>query len=67
MFRLFALVTLLAAGTAVSAGEIGYVEDFALAIRENRPPATGLEQALTMMQITDAIYQSAHSGQAVDV
>ena len=31
MFRLFALVTLLAAGTAVSAGEIGYVEDFALA------------------------------------
>lgn len=43
------------------------IEDFALAIRENRPPATGMEQALTMMQITDAIYQSAHSGQAVDV
>jgi|GEM_PF-2473304 hypothetical protein len=31
MFRIFALVTLLAAGTAVSAGEIGYAEDFALA------------------------------------
>jgi hypothetical protein len=31
MSRLIVLVTLLAAGTAVSAGEIGYVEDFALA------------------------------------
>jgi len=43
------------------------IEDFALAIREGRPPATGLEQALIMMQITDAVYASAFSGKAVEV
>jgi predicted dehydrogenase len=43
------------------------IEDFALAIREHRPPATGLEQALVMMQITDAIYASARSGAAVAI
>ena len=43
------------------------IEDFARAIREERPPATSLEHALTMAQITDAIYASAHSGQAVDI
>ena len=43
------------------------IEDFALAIREHRPPATGMEQALTMMQITDAIYQSARTGRAVEI
>ncbi len=42
------------------------IEDFALAIRERRPPATGLEQALTMMRITDAIYESARTGRAVE-
>jgi predicted dehydrogenase len=41
------------------------IEDFAMAVRECRPPATGLEQALIMMQITDAIYESARSGAAV--
>jgi len=43
------------------------IEDFALAIREHRPPATGMKQALTMMQITDAIYQSARTGRAVEI
>jgi predicted dehydrogenase len=41
------------------------IEDFALAVRQQRPPATGLEQALVMMQITDAIYESARTGGAV--
>ena len=43
------------------------VEDFALAVREGRPPATSLKQALIMAQITDAIYASAHSGRAVEI
>jgi len=43
------------------------IEDFARAIREGQAPATGLEQALTMMKITDAIYASAACGAAVDV
>lgn len=43
------------------------VEDFALSIREGRAPATGFEQVLVVMQITDAIYASAASGRAVDV
>jgi predicted dehydrogenase len=43
------------------------IEDFAMAIREDRPPATGMEQAKIMMQITDAIYESARSGRAVDI
>jgi predicted dehydrogenase len=43
------------------------IEDFATAVREGRPPATGLEQALVMMQITDAIYESGRSGRAVEI
>jgi predicted dehydrogenase len=43
------------------------IEDFVLAVREGRPPATGLEQALVMMQITDAIYESARTGRAVTI
>jgi predicted dehydrogenase len=43
------------------------IEDFALAIREGRPPATGFERALTIMEITDAIYASAETGRAVQI
>lgn len=43
------------------------IEDFAQAVRTGRPPATGLEQALVMMQITDAIYESARTGRAVTI
>jgi predicted dehydrogenase len=43
------------------------VGDFALAIRENRRPKTGLEEALVVQQITDAIYRSAEEGRAVGI
>lgn len=41
--------------------------DFAAAIRQNRQPITGLEQALVVQQITDGIYTSAESGTSVDI
>ncbi len=43
------------------------LSDFAAAIRENRQPITGLEQALVVQQITDAIYASAETGTAVEI
>lgn len=43
------------------------IEDFALAIRERRTPATGLEQALIIAQISDAVYASASCGGAVEI
>jgi predicted dehydrogenase len=43
------------------------LQDFAQAILEGRPPATSLERALVIQQITDAIYASAESGRAVDI
>ena len=43
------------------------LSDFAAAIRENRQPITGLEEALVVQQITDAIYASAESGTAVEI
>jgi predicted dehydrogenase len=46
---------------------IGVLEDFALAVRERRPPKTSLEQALVVQRIADAIYASAREGRAVDV
>ncbi|MBM4042103.1 MAG: Gfo/Idh/MocA family oxidoreductase [Planctomycetes bacterium] len=45
----------------------GPVTDFAAAIREDRPPATSLERALVIQQITDAIYASAAAGCAVEI
>ena len=45
----------------------GPTENFARAIRENCPPKTGLEQALILQQITDAIYASAEQGKAVEI
>ncbi len=43
------------------------VLDFAAAIREGRPPRTDLRRAMTMQQITDAIYASAKSGKAIEL
>jgi UDP-N-acetyl-2-amino-2-deoxyglucuronate dehydrogenase len=43
----------------------GLLLDFALSIREGRQPKTGLEQALVVQQITDAIYESAEQGEAI--
>ncbi len=49
------------------AGNPAVIADFARAVREHRAPATGLEQALLMMQITDAVYRSAETGRAVSL
>ena len=45
----------------------GPLQDFVAAIGNQRPPQTGLEQALTIVQITDAIYASALSGRALTI
>ncbi|MFW6156408.1 MAG: Gfo/Idh/MocA family protein [Armatimonadota bacterium] len=41
------------------------IDDFCRAIREDRAPMTSLEQSLVLAQITDAIYESARTGDAV--
>lgn len=43
------------------------LDDFAAAIREGRRPRTGLEEALLVQQITDAIYESSATGRAVEM
>jgi predicted dehydrogenase len=43
------------------------VRDFAAAIRDGRPPRTGLDKALVLQRVLDAIYQSARSGTAVTI
>jgi len=43
------------------------VEDFAMAIREGRKPATGLEEALILQKITDAAYASAEQRRPVHI
>jgi predicted dehydrogenase len=45
----------------------GPVDNFAGAIRGNEKPKTGLEQALIIQQITDAIYASAEEGKAIKI
>ncbi len=50
-----------------SRGNAGPVQDFAWAIREKRRPKTGLEQALILQKIVDAIYASAEEGKAVAI
>ena len=45
----------------------GPVTDFAAAIRDRRPPKTGLRQALVMQQITDAIYASGNANAVVTI
>jgi predicted dehydrogenase len=52
---------------AASGGNPVAIENFAMAVLEGHPPATRLEDALTMMQITDGIYLSARLGRAVDI
>ena len=44
----------------------GMVVDFAESIVHGRPPVTPLEHALVVQRITDAIYESARTGQAVE-
>jgi len=48
-------------------GSSGVMENFVYAIRENKKPKTTLEQALVMQKITDAIYESTRTGQAVAI
>lgn len=43
------------------------LEDFARAVREKRQPMTGLEQALVVQSVTDAIYRSSETGTCVRV
>lgn len=45
----------------------GPVENFAAAILGKEQPKTGLEQALIIQQITDAIYASAETGKAIEI
>jgi predicted dehydrogenase len=46
---------------------VGVLEDFAGAVREGRRPKTGLEQALLVQEIADAVYASAAEGRAVSL
>ena len=48
-------------------GSDDVLEDFAQAVREDRPPKTTLEQALVMQKIIDAIYASAESGRSISI
>jgi len=43
------------------------IEDFATAIRQGRAPLTSIKQSLVIAQITDAIYESAAQGEAVQI
>ncbi|NQU09728.1 Gfo/Idh/MocA family oxidoreductase, partial [bacterium] len=45
----------------------GVLQDFVAAVRDGRPPRTTLEQALVVQKITDAIYESAARGVAVEI
>lgn len=45
----------------------GPVLDFVDSVRNRTPPQTGLEEALVLTQITDAIYASAERGEAVEL
>lgn len=48
-------------------GHAGPVTDFATAIQTGRRPQTDLTRALVIQEITDAIYRSAQSGNAVSL
>jgi len=47
--------------------DVNVLVDFAKAIREGRETTTNLERALIMQRITDGIYKSAKTGQAVSL
>ena len=51
----------------LAGGEETDMDNFLRAIREGAPPATGLERALVIQRVTDAIYASAESGTSVSV
>lgn len=59
--------TLWQGNDSAGGGNPRLIEDFALAVREGRPPITSLENSLTIARITDAIYASALSGGAVTI
>ena len=48
-------------------GHASPAEDFVHAIRENTAPTTTLEQALTVVRISDALYASAENKRAATV
>ncbi|OGV51543.1 MAG: hypothetical protein A2017_01870 [Lentisphaerae bacterium GWF2_44_16] len=43
----------------------GILEDFAVAILENKKPLTGLPEAMQLQEFIDSIYESAEKGKAV--
>ena len=47
--------------------EGGVLENFVRAVRENKEPKTTLERALVMQKITDAIYASTETGEAIHI
>ena len=55
------------AGEAPESQYSNPLSDFAAGIRENRQPLTSLENALVVQKITDAIYASAETGNAVEI
>ena len=55
------------AGEAPESQHSNPLSDFAAGIRENRQPLTSLENALVVQKITDGIYASAESGNAVEI
>jgi predicted dehydrogenase len=57
--------TLWKGSDAEGSGTPMVIEDFARAIREGRQPMTTLENSMVLAQITDGIYASAFSGDAV--
>ena len=60
-------ISLSEAGEAPTSEHNNPLSDFAAGIRENRQPLTSLENALVVQQITDAIYASAETGNAVEI
>ena len=59
--------TLAEVGDAPESQHSTPLSDFAACIRENRQPLTSLENALVVQKITDAIYDSAETGNAVEI
>ena len=47
--------------------QTGPIDDLVEAVRENREPSTSLERAWLVQRVSDAIYESAASGEAVDI
>ena len=62
-----ASVTLAEVGEAPEPQHSTPLSDFAAGIRENRQPLTSLENALVVQKITDGIYASAETGNAVEI